>query len=284
MPIAVPLPVTDAEGDALRCELLDAPAGAVLQTEPLAFVWTPAADQLGPFYPRFTCSDANSAGPAASGSLVMKVSPADSCTQPLCDAATGCTLASLPPVEPNCCTPPTARVAEPVAGCPEGRVIFIGANRAEGFGRLQNCDLLRVYNFAQNSAVVRLHIEGRCLNIEARPLMHARMETAHRVVFDQVYRIPFNDRGDGYAQLIGAGFEVEGTRPYYDLQDAEANLTVSLIDADNIETTESLRLVLTFSPVPDLPDLGRTPTPSPELTTPSPTPAEASPTPIAAPE
>jgi hypothetical protein len=42
-----------------------------------------------------------------------------------------------------------ARVAEPQAGCPEGRVLFVGQNTSETiFGRMQNCDILHVTNFA----------------------------------------------------------------------------------------------------------------------------------------
>jgi hypothetical protein len=259
-PIRLPIPVGDPEADLLSCGLTNLPQGAVMDGPPPLFAWTPRADQLGPFYVPFACAAPGAA--ATTGTLVFKVSPLDSCAIPVCDPATGC-VSSIPSVNTTCCSgEPAARLAEPVADCPQGRVIFAGANMTSGFGRLQNCDRLRVVNAAQFSAAVRLHVEGRCINAEARPLLHARLQTAQRVVFDKKYRIAFTARDDGFSQILAVPFDVDEPRPFYDLQDAEANLTIDMTDADDVQVSQSLRLILTFTPIPDKPDLDVHPTPT----------------------
>jgi len=83
------------------------------------------------------------------------------------------------------------------------------------------------------------------------------------VVFDVETR-PFSLSADpdGFARQRGLRFSVDGAGPYTDLQGAEGNLTVTLTDADDNEVTERVRVRLTFTPRPDLPDVDPSPPPT----------------------
>jgi hypothetical protein len=163
---------------------------------------------------------------------------------------------------------PAARVAEPDAGCPAGRVLFIGQNAADGtFGRLQNCDVMRVKNFQQSGAEVQLHVEARCMNTRLPVRLRARMESNaefHPVLFDVVTRkFVIAEDADGFVRRRGLRFPIGGGGPFFDLQGAEANLTVTLVDADEVEVTDQLRVRLSFTPQPDRPEVDPTPSATP---------------------
>jgi hypothetical protein len=261
-PIALPLPIADPEGGPVQCSVPTLPEGGHFDASTNTFEWTPRDDQLGPFYVPFSCSDPAAA--AAAGMITLKVQAPDACAVPSCNAASGCT-APLPPLDVNCCgNGPAARVAEPVAGCPAGLVLFVGENQEGPFGRLQNCDLKGVSNQRQTSAEVRLSIQARCVSMDDRPRLRARLETAKRVLFDRDYRIQTVPAENGFVQRIGIPFAVDrlsGFPDFTDIQGAEANLTVTLQDARNQVLTQTLRLLLTFTPVPELPGVDPTPTP-----------------------
>jgi hypothetical protein len=265
-----PIGALDPEGGPVRCSADGLPAGASFDAASAVLSWTPAGDQLGPFYVPFSCADESVPPLSAAGQLVFAVAPLDACDMPSCDPALGC-AAVLPPVDPPCCAAgPAARVAEPAAGCPAGRVLFVGQNAdADTFGRLQNCDVLRVKNFQQSGAEVQLHVETRCVNTRNPVRLHARMESNaefHPLLFDIVTRkFVLSNDPDGFARQRGLRFAVGGGGPFFDLQGAEANLSVTLTDADDTEVTTNVRLRLTFTPQPDRPDVDPTPnTPLPE--------------------
>jgi hypothetical protein len=260
-PIALPLPIAAPQGESLQCAASDLPTGAHFDSQTQTLEWTPDENQLGPFYVPFSCTD--TASSVFGGTLIFKVQPLDDCGAPLCDPATGCTE-PLPPLDTNCCANgPAARVAEPAAGCPEGLVVFVGDNQNGGFGRLQNCDHKRVLNMAQSAAQVRFNLQARCISDADRPRVRARLETAKRVLFDQEYRVTVSQASDGYYDgLVPFPVDRLTTLPdFTDIEGAEANLTVTLQDAENQTVTETLRLLLTFTPVPDVPDVDPTPTP-----------------------
>jgi hypothetical protein len=146
-------------------------------------------------------------------------------------------------------------------------VLYVGDNLV-GFGRLQNCDVLHVRNFAQSSAEVDFHIEARCLNTLNRVQVSARMDSNaanHPVVFDTAQPPLFLDPAgpNGFATRYNLRFTVSNPKPYVDLQGAEANLTVTAKDSDGVSVSTEVRLLLTFTPVPDLPDVDPTSTPLP---------------------
>jgi len=261
--ISVVLGAVDAEGDTIRCAASGLPNGAALDAATGVFTWTPRDDQLGPYSVPFTCTDAGVPPLSANGVLLVKVSPPNRCGTPVCDPETGCGV-PLPPVTESCCdSEPTVRVAEPDAGCPEGRVLFVGRNIL-GFGRMQDCDTLRILNFAQVGAIARFNVEARCLNATLPMIVHARMETEQRLLFDLGQHIQLERRSDGFVERHFVTFAVGGPAPYFDLQDAEANLHVTITDADNTSVEQSLRLKLTFTPIPDLPESNPTRRPTTE--------------------
>jgi hypothetical protein len=277
-PIRIALDASDPEGGAAQCAIDGLPDGAAFDGETGVLTWTPAEQQLGPFYLPYTCSDGAAPPAAAAGTLTFKVSALDACTIPTCDPATGCTWVLAPLDQPCCEGAPVARVAEPVADCPEGRVLYVGQNaELDSFGRLQNCDVLVVKTFLQSSAEVRFDVETRCLSTLNRLGLQARMDSRavnHQQVFNvQAPPFLFSEEDDGYARRRGRRFTVNGDGPFFDMQDAEANLTVTLTEcpqsprpcvpsSDVVSVSQQVRVRLSFTPRPDLPDVDPTPLPT----------------------
>ena len=271
-PIRLSVVATDPEGEVARCAVDNLPAGAAFDDESGTLTWTPTNEQLGQIYLPYTCTDSAAPPAAADGQLTFNVSPLDACTIPTCDPATGCS-AELAPVSLACCAgEPTVRVAEPVAGCPEGRVLYVGQNQEpDSFGRLQNCDVLVLEGALQTAAEATFHIEARCMNTAGDVRVHARMDSTaanHPVLFDTDH-LPFRlaADADGFARYRNLRFPVGGPGPFSEVQDADANLTLTLTDMDGTSVTQSVRLRLTFTPRPtDLPDVDPTLLPTPTRT------------------
>lgn len=261
--VRLPIGAADPEGGPVLCMADGLPAGASFDAPSGTLSWTPTGEQLGPFYVPWSCTDDAVPPLSASGQLTLKVAPLDDCVIPSCDPASGCT-ATLPPVDQPCCAAgPAARVAEPAAGCPEGRVLYVGQS-VDSFGRLQNCDTMQVVNFDQSGAEVRFHVEARCVNTTDRVRMHARMESnapTHPLLFDVEGRQFFlSEPGpNGFARQRNLRFPVDGGGPFFDLQDAAATLTLTLTDADGAAVSHQVRLRLSFMPLIDLPDVDPAP-------------------------
>ncbi len=86
-----PLAASDPDGGPFSCQATDLPAGASFDTAAKVLHWTPAADQLGPFYVPYTCTDQGQPPLSSPGRMIFKVDPPDSCSITSCDPATGCT-------------------------------------------------------------------------------------------------------------------------------------------------------------------------------------------------
>lgn len=264
--ILVPL-ATDPEGEAVACVGDQLPPGAVIDNDLLR--WIPGPEQVGPYRIPFRCADAAEPPSSAAGELALKVLPLDPCSRPSCDPASGCTPAVPPPRE-RCCTDAVIpRIAEPAADCPGGRAVFVGRNLV-GFGRLQNCDVMRVRNFAQSGAEITFHVEGRCFNTANYVEVAARIDTldddgTDRIVVNAISPVMITPSADGFALKRNIVFEVLGPGPFFFIEGAEANLTVTLTDNDGMSATERLRVRLTFDRVSDLPeaDAPATPTATP---------------------
>jgi hypothetical protein len=250
----------DPDGGPLHYRAGNLPRGAQLDAASGVLSWTPQADQVGPRYVPFTCADDGSPPLSAEGLLVFQVSPFDACTTPACDPASGCQSSPVP-IGADCCAEPTrARLAQPLASCPEGRILFVGRNNS-GFGRLQDCDQLRVINFLQAGASVRFHVETRCVNVQRPVTVHARLETKSRLLFDREQTVILDPRSDGYARKVPVVFPVSAPGPFFDFEGAEAQLAVRLTDADGVVVQEQLRLRLTFDALDDLPETVDVPPP-----------------------
>jgi hypothetical protein len=257
-PMHVGFGATDPDGDALHYAASSLPSGAQLDATTGILDWTPGASQVGPFHIDFTVTDDGDPPQSTDSMLAVAVSPPDSCVQATCDPASGCVANLLPLTQPCCIEQPSVRTAEPLASCPEARVLHIGHNTNGGVGRVQDCDLFPVFNFGQTSAQVRLNIEARCLNFGALVTVHARMVAnlvLHRVIFDSAKPVTLRLDNDGYARALAINFPVNGPGPFFAFEGADAILSVDITDIDGTVVSQELRVTMTFQPVADLPNL-----------------------------
>lgn len=141
---------------------------------------------------------------------------------------------------------------EPAVGCPAARVVHVGRNAEGGFGRLHNCDGLRAFNSGQVGVTIRFNIEIRCFDITTPRQVNVRMATASRLLVNRAQFVNFADRGDGYGERLFFTQPVAGPSPFFDLDHAEADLEVTVIDGDGSVATERVRLVLQFDAIDDL--------------------------------
>lgn len=251
--VAAPLSAVDPEGGSLRWEVESLPAGASLDPASGVLRWTPDADDSGAHYARFRVTDDGDPSAGASGVLPIKVSPPDACTTATCDPVTGCT-GTMVPVATDCCTTePTVRPAEPEAYCDGGRIAFLGRNE-QGFGRMLNCDRLRIRSFAQGGLVVRFHIEARCVAIDRPATLHTTLRTASGTLVERSETVELDPRDDGFAQELAIVHVISNEVEPEELEDAEAELSVRLVDANGVGVDSAVRVVLTFEPVADLPN------------------------------
>lgn len=257
-PIEFSIGATDPQGGTVTYVPQTLPPGAQLAAGTGLFDWTPATDQTGAFYATFTARNDEVPPRVVPGQIPFKVQVLDSCTVPACAPATGCTSMLVPlagPQDTKCCTQePTVRVPEPSADCPVGSVVFVGRNE-QGFGRLQNCDRLRVFNQGQVGATMRLNIEARCLNITQPAQVHVQVVTKNRgAIVDRSQPVNLAPGSDGYAQRLLLVAPVIVIGPFFDFEDSEADVTATLTDVDGLTVTQRLRVVLTFEPLDDLPE------------------------------
>jgi hypothetical protein len=260
-PVHLAVGATDPEGTALRYAAAVLPAGATLDASGIVD-WTPAADQLGPFYVPYAVTDTGVPPATAEGQLTFQVTPLDACTDAQCDPARGCTDGLRPLDTPCCATGPVARVAEPDAGCPEGLVLFVGRNRAVNtFGRMQNCDLLRIARFGvQSGSGITIHVQTRCVPTDRPVTVYPHLVTADRVVIPGTERRTlFLDLGaDGYARKFDLRYAATGLLTGLEGQEADLTVTITTQGSEQeppvLLVERTLRVVLTLEPVADLPD------------------------------
>jgi hypothetical protein len=257
--IALSIDAADPDTDSLHYTASTLPDGAVLDAQTGVFSWTPTAAQFGTSYVQFTVTDDGAPPQAADGLLTFRVAPADLCQTVTCDPATGCESTPVP-LSQGCCVDLLPRIAEPVALCPEGRVLFVGRNSFHSIGRLQDCDPLPVINSGQTSATVRLNIETRCVNTSTPVTVRARLVTQARgVVFDSGLSVFLDPGQDGYFQRTAIGFPIQVPGPFFDLDSVDADLTVTLTDTDGVVVTTRLRPTLVFGRPNDLTDVDAPP-------------------------
>ena len=250
-PIQLPVGVTDPEGKPLQCAAENLPAGATFDDASAVLSWTPTEQQLGAFYVPYTCSD--DATQSVAGTLTFRVSARDSCAVPTCDPATGCTT-TLPPPSQSCCgAGPAERVPEPVAECPAGRVLYIGQNDdIDVFGRLQNCDVVQVTNFAAVGRRSRFDVETRCVNTLNRVRMHARMESNaanHQLMFDtRIDSVPFAEQDDGFCPPSRAALRGQRSGPVLRSRRRRGQPHAHAHRFRRASVTHQIRVRLTFTP------------------------------------
>ncbi len=262
LPIQFSIGATDPQGTTLHYAATSLPDGAQLDPTSGLFSWTPGSGQVGPFYVPVMVTNEATPPASALATLSFQISPPDACVTPICDPQNGCQSTLVPPVTECCAGAPAARLAQAIGDCPEGQVLFVGRNTQNGFGRLQDCDQLTVNSSAQSGSFVDLNVEARCVRTDMA-VIRARLQTATETLFDAM-TVPtdLSVRADGYAEKHSIFFRVKSGN-VGGLQDAAANLTVTLTDADNVVLTTEVRVLLTLSMLPDLPDVSDvTPTPT----------------------
>jgi len=256
LPIALPLGAVDPEGGTVMCTADGLATGMTLDSDAV-LRWTPTADQLGPQLIPFTCSDDADPPASSSGVLALEIAAADNCAVPTCDPASGCTFTLPDPAQSCCSNQAEPRVAEISADCPLGRALEIGQN-TDGFGPIHNCDRMHVRNFAQAGAELALHIRVSCISPLNRVVVGVRMQTSPRgdaIDSDAGIFLPL-DPVDGFYERRNIRYPILGGGPFFDLDNAEANLTVTVseIPPSTVSISKTLRVRLTFSDLPDLPD------------------------------
>lgn len=252
-PIRFHIGASDPDGHDLAYSADNLPQGATLHTTAGLFEWTPMPAQTGPAYIHFTVTDNGLPPLATEEILIFQVCPPSPCAQDDCDPETGCSMDPLP-IEQGCCDgPPADRVAEPVAECPEGRVLYLGRNQ-RGFGRLNHCDLLPIALFGQGGANIRLNIEAKCINIGNRVRVRFRLKTAASTIFDRTSVFDMLQRSDGFAHKLGLFFDVSDVGDFFSLDGVPAELWAQLTDEDGVVVERTLRLTLTLGNPADLPD------------------------------
>lgn len=246
---------SDPDGGRLTYAATDLPAGASFDEEAGVLTWTPGEEQAGAHYIPVLVAD-DGTPPATTQTLLrFQVALPTTCDEATCDPATGCLFTPVA-LQQSCCTEGVepARIAFAEAGCPQGGVAFAGRNVEMGIGRLENCDWVRVQNFAQTGAVVRLNFETRCLRPEAGIRVRVRLQAPSRVVIDDDLNLAFFAGENGYIERVTVPFNVLGGGPFFDLEFAEAQLTVILSDAFGNSLRTDKRVRLTFDRLPDLDD------------------------------
>lgn len=264
--IEFPMPVHDPDGGSLRFRSSALPFGAELEESTGVLRWRPGVGDVGSYYVPYTVEDLADPPNVTTGQLVIQVVPLDACTLPVCEPALGC-HGELIPLEQLCCIgEPPIRLGDPVVTCPGGRALHVGRNRVSGFGRLKNCDILRVRNFSQTGASMSLNFEASCIDTTRLVDIRVRVETATRLLFDETATLFLTPQSDGYARVFDLPFPVLGPGPFFEFEGADALVTVALTDGNGLVLEEQVRPVLTFDVPPDVAD----PAPIEPIITPDP--------------
>jgi len=264
LPIRIDIGATDPEGGEIAYAPGELPDGSTFDTEAGVFEWTPNAGQVGAHTVLFDCSDDGAPTRSTEGRIVLRILPPDECVESTCEPASGCVDEPLP-VDTECCTgEPGVRVPEPPADCPDGLVLHAGRNE-RGFGRLYDCDYLRVISFAQGRASFAFNVEARCLDFSRPMTLHTRLQVRSETfnpVIDQVSQVQLEPRGDGFGQALDIFYGTEQNAPFFDGR--EGRLSLTLTDANGVEVGENLRLMLFVGELADLPEPDQEENPSGE--------------------
>jgi hypothetical protein len=217
--------------------------------------WTPQSNNIGPYSIQYTVTDDGLPQLSSSGSLQLEVMSADACLALECDPATGCTAMPLA-IEFDCCSaPPVERLSRPLEDCPGGARIEVGRNFS-GFGPIQNCDLLPLASMAQGRTTTKMHIAARCIRNDRAVSMRVQLFTPTVVLVNITQpNLPFPTLENGFAGRRNQTYAIDdSTVPPEEFEGAEAQLLVTVQDADGIFLERSFRVRLTLNAAEDLPD------------------------------
>jgi hypothetical protein len=212
--IRVPIGASDPQGGAVLCSATDLPAGAAFDQPTGTLSWTPAGDQLGPFYVPFSCADDAAPPLSSAGQLHLRSRRSTSAR---------CRPATPRPAARRRCRR-SARAAAAWAG---------DARRRAG-GRLRRARAVRrPGRHVRPHAELRQHAAGelqavgcrgaipcraRCMKTDTRVRLRARMESNspnRPVVFDVESRQFFlSEEGRTASHASDLRFPIEGVGPF----------------------------------------------------------------------
>jgi hypothetical protein len=263
--VRVVVPGSDPDEDALGFTAEGLPAGAMLDATSGVLTWQPSAEDVGSHVVSYLVTDSGFPPLSASGAIRFEVMQPKPCQDLDCLPATGCTALPLD-ISVDCCpAPPEAREEEPLLDCPAGAIIALGRNR-EGFGPLQDCDTLPLVSQGQGGTTVSMHIAARCIRTDAPSSMRIQLYTADNVLvnFSQA-SVSFGAAANGFFAQRNRRFEVDDStvEPQF-FEGDEAQLAMTIQDADGLFLEKTIRVRLTLGPAEDLPDINSPSLPSPE--------------------
>ena len=250
--IDVDIDAPDPDGDTVTFSSMDLPPGATLDAGSGRLQWTPTGDDIGTYTVTVACTDDGRPPQTVDTVVAIVVQADDSCVVADCDPATGCTTTAVA-IDTDCCAAePVHHLPEPDIGCLQSALVHVGRNSV-GFGRLQNCDFLRLQAAGQGGTIFTMHVEARCLDASQRIDVRTTLETATQTLVNAVSSTTFQQRGDGFVERRSLLYLVATASPA-SLVGTEAQLTVRLTDHTGAQLERTLRVVLTTDSLSDLPD------------------------------
>jgi len=259
------LPASDPDGNAIAFEADELPPGASLDADTGLLSWQPTEDDVGSYAVEYVVTDDGLPPLFAVGHLRIEVLQANACLDLDCDPATGCMSMPLDLAFECCPAPPDVRNPDPLLDCPEGAGIAVGRNIDEGFGPLQDCDLLPLRSQGQGGTRVTMHIAARCIRTGAPASLRVQLYTVDNVLVNLTQpSANFGPADNGYVVQRNRAFSVDdSTVPPQEFEGKEAQLAVTIQDADGLFLEKTIRVLLTLGPVDDLPDINSPVSPTP---------------------
>ncbi len=263
-PIRVVLSATDPDDDPLEFSADELPPGASLDRMSGVLEWQPTEADVGSHLVSYTVTDTGLPPLSTSATIRFDVMRLKACEDLECDPATGCTAMRLDIREDCCPAPPDVRDSEPLLDCPEGARLVLGRN-AEGFGPLQDCDVVPLVSQAQGRTTLRLHLAPRCIRTTVSSSMRLQVYTANTVLVNVTETtVSFGPADNGFVVQRNRTFGVDDSEiepERFEGDEAEVSLTVQ--DADGLFLQKKIRVRLTLQRAGDLPDINSPSEPEP---------------------
>lgn len=253
--IRIVLPGSDPDGDTIAFGGEGLPLGALVDPVTGVLSWVPQAEDVGSYAIEYSVTDDGLPPLSATATVALEVMRADACLALECDPATGCTSMPLE-LDVDCCpAPPEVRHPEPLPDCPQGAMVALGRN-FEGFGPLENCDILPLASQGQGGTVLNINIAARCIRTDVAVSMRVQLFTADNVLVNLTQSTgSFQPADNGFvAQRRRFGVDDRTVEPEL-FEGDEAQLVVTVQDGDGLYLEKTIRVLLTLGVEPDLPDI-----------------------------
>jgi hypothetical protein len=254
--VRIVLPGTDPDDDTLEFAADGLPSGAMLDAVSGVLSWRPTEADVGEHVVSYSVTDSGFPSLSATASIRFEVMTAKACLDLDCNPATGCTALPLD-ISVDCCPePPEVRESQPLPECPQGAMIALGRNE-EGFGPLQDCDILPLSSAGQGGTTLSMHIAARCIRNDAASSLRVQLYTADNVLVN--FTLPstsFGAADNGFVVQRNRRLEVDDStiEPQF-FEGDEAQLSVTIQDSDGLFLEKTIRVLLTLGGTDDLPEV-----------------------------